>query len=232
MIVIALTGLMRAGKDSVADILVREHGFVKMSFAAPLKRMMFNLNPIVGYDVVENGEALPVYLQDLYDAGWTDDHIKASRFGKEARRIWQRFGTDVMRAEDDSYWIDKAKADMFASGYERVVFTDCRFPNEADMIYELSSTVIGDSYEDADHIQASVWRVVRPGVERQEGAHVSEQWVGRMGEEVTIENDGTLDDLAESVKTALDFVLQQYAPEDWVQDEFLRIFSLAARGQK
>jgi hypothetical protein len=112
------------------------------------------------------------------------------------------------------------------------VFTDCRFPNEADMVFELSGTHVGDTYENADHIQSSVWQINRPGVERQEGGHVSEQWVGRMGEEVTIENDGTLDDLAESVKTALDFVLQQYAPEDWVQDEFLRIFSLAAREDK
>lgn len=216
MIVIALTGLMRAGKDSVADILVRDHGFVKMAFAAPLKRMVKNLNPIVGTEFVVCGDPAcftvcgndfaPVYLQDLYDRGWTDEDIKASEYGDEARRLWQRFGTDVMRAEQDDYWIQKAKADLLASGHDRVVFTDCRFPNEADMVYRLNEVVVGDDYESADYIQSSVWKVTRPGVEPQPGAHASEQWVGRMGEEIQIANDGTLEELKEPVDIAVQYV--------------------------
>jgi hypothetical protein len=229
--VIGLTGLMRAGKDSVADILVRDHGFVKMSFAAPLKRMVKNLDPIVGFepsgcaecdyeDCLAN-ELQPVYLQDLYDAGMTDEEIKASQYGDEARRLWQRFGTDVMRAEQDDYWIQKAKDDLLASGHERVVFTDCRFPNEAEMIYRLRDMVVGKSYQDADNIQASVWQIVRPGVERQEGAHASEQNVGLMGEEITIHNDGTLEELAEPVGTALRVVTGEDLPDyGWVHALF------------
>ena len=228
MIVIGLTGLMRAGKDSVADILVRDHGFVKMSFAAPLKRMVKNLNPIVGFedgrccDECPPEELQPVYLQDLYDRGWTDENIKGSRFGDEARRLWQRFGTDTMRAEQDDYWIQKAKDDLLKSGHERVVFTDCRFLNEAEMIYDLrfeydpriEMTVETD-------IQSSVWQIVRPGVERQEGAHASEQNVGLMGEEITIHNDGTLDELAEPVATALRVVTGEDLPATgWVQELF------------
>lgn len=220
MIVIGLTGLMRAGKDSVADILVRDHGFVKMSFAAPLKRMVRNLDPIVGYDsgclgCVEAGidEPGPVYLSDLYDWGWTDEQIKASEYGDEARRLWQRFGTDVMRAEQDDYWIQAATRELFLSGHDRVVFTDCRFPNEADFVYMLSVNHEG--------INSSVWQIVRPGVERQEGAHASEQNVGLMGEEITIHNDGALEELAEPVATALRVITGEDLPATgWVQELF------------
>ena len=232
MIVIGLTGLMRAGKDSVADILVRDHGFVKMSFAAPLKRMVKNLNPIVGVEFADCGDPDcfvicgndygPVYLQDLYDRGWTDEDIKASKYGDEARRMWQRFGTDVMRAEQDDYWIQAARRDLGKMTVDaRVVFTDCRFPNEAEMIFRLRDEVVGNSYQDANNIQASVWQIVRPGVERQEGAHASEQNVGLMGEEITIHNDGTLDELAEPVATALRVVTGEDLPDyGWVQELF------------
>lgn len=234
MIVVALTGLARAGKDSVADILVRDHGFSKMSFAAPLKRMMRNLNPIVGfessgcaecdYEDCEINNLVPVYLQDLYDRGMTEDDMKASEYGDEVRRLWQRFGTDVMRAEQDDYWIQKAKEDLLESGYDRVVFTDCRFPNEADMIYELGRRVelheaFGGMWSVTNH--TSVWQVVRPGVERQEGAHASEQHVGLMGEEITIHNDGTLKELAEPVGTALRVITgEDLPPTGWVQELF------------
>ena len=212
MIVIGLTGLMRAGKDTVADILVEQHGFTKMAFAAPLKRMVKNLDPIVGFrstaccsDCYEEIE--PVYLSDLYAAGMTDEEIKASEYGNEARRIWQRFGTDVMRAEQDDYWIQAAALEIKRSGADRVVFTDCRFPNESDFIYELSG--YGTT--------SSVWQVVRPGVTLPEGAHVSEQWTGRLGEEVTLHNDGTIEELAESVKIAMDFLDSDKRMGGWVQ---------------
>ena len=221
MIVVALTGLARSGKDSVADILVRDHGFVKMSFAAPLKRMVKNLDPIVGWDegclgCVEAGveEAQPVYLSDLYDWGWNDDEIKASEYGDEVRRLWQRFGTDTMRAEQDDYWIEAAKRDLMTMTTDaRVVFTDCRFPNEADMIYTLSVY-----HED---INSSVWRIARPGVELQPGAHVSETHVGLMGEEITIHNDGTLEQLADPVKDAMGYVTGRGTVGGWVHAGYL-----------
>lgn len=230
MIVVALTGLARSGKDSVADILVRDHGFSKMSFAAPLKRMVRNLNPIVGFEDISCCDDCPpeapavVRLQDLYDWGLTEDEMKASEYGDEVRRLWQRFGTDVMRAEQDDYWIQKAKDDMFESGYDRVVFTDCRFPNEADMVYTLSV--------DYEQINSSVWQVTRPGVVLQEGAHASEQWAGRMAEEITLHNDGSLDDLALTAQDAMRYITGRGTPGGWVHAGYLTDGGVMFEGEK
>lgn len=240
MILIGLTGLARAGKDSVADILVRDHDFRKMSFAAPLKRMVKNLDPIVGFRSAEcceecacSGEIEPVYLSDLYAAGMTDDDIKASEYGDEARRYWQRFGTEVMRAEEDDYWIQaayKQLAELPRSS--RVVFTDCRFPNEADFIHEMG-------LEWPDTI-AATWQVVRPGVQLPPGAHASEQWAGRLGEEITIHNDGSLDELAETVGVAMQYVHHRPrkmlgfdgSDEGWVQTASLENGKLVFEGEQ
>lgn len=214
MIVVALTGLAGAGKDSVADILVRDHGFVKMSFADPLKRMVQTLDPIVGYYdescCIECGPPHfePVYLTDLYDNYLFDDEdIKDSEYGDEVRRLWQRFGTDVMRAEDPNYWVNKAQRAILDSGYDKVVLSDCRFPNEADMIYALGSP--GDEepvgWADFPHHVTSVWQVIRPDLEA--GDHISEQYAGSMAEEISIHNYGTLAELAEPVQIATEYVV-------------------------
>jgi len=47
MKIIALSGLAGAGKDYVADILCREHGFTKVSFGDPLKRICMD---VFGWD--------------------------------------------------------------------------------------------------------------------------------------------------------------------------------------
>lgn len=202
MIVVALTGYKRAGKDSVADILVRDHGFTKMAFADPIKRLVRTLNPIVGVHQEYccrdcQPEAEPVYLSDLYDDyGLSEDDIKDSRYGEEVRRIWQRFGTELFRAEDPNFWIDVAEDAMLTSGVERVVFTDCRFPNEARWVHELSYNT---------GCASSVWQIARPGHEADPEDHSSESHVGLMGEEITVHNDGSLEDLAVPVNTALEF---------------------------
>ena len=202
MIVIGLSGYKGSGKDTVADILVRDYGFTKMSFAEPLKRMLKALDPIVGYDHAAyycdcdgcRTEVYPVTLGTMYDEwGLTTEEIKASEFGEEVRRLWERFGTEVMREEDPDYWVRKSAQAMAASDADRIVFTDVRFENEADFI-------IGLDNHHSGYYESALWRVSRPGQEP--GDHSSDQMAGLLGETVTVVNDGSLDDLSCTVDLA------------------------------
>jgi hypothetical protein len=204
MIVVGVSGYKGAGKDAVADILVRDHGFTKMAFADPLKRMIEKLDPILGYHkeyCCENcdAEVEEVRLSTLLAYGMTQEEIKRDfMYGAELRRLWQGFGTDVMRADDEDYWVNRASIALAQTAAERVVFTDVRFENEADFIYDQRSEFIGG--------QSSVWRIARPS-QHPTDVHISEQMVGLLGEEDTILNDGSLEDLAEAAAMAMDFVL-------------------------
>lgn len=218
MLVVGLSGYKQAGKDSVADILVRDYGFIKMSFADPIKEMVRDLDPMVGWstdsccaECFDDPE--PMYLSDLYSYGWTDQMIKDSEYGDEVRRIWQRFGTEVMRDEDSEYWVSRAKGALEVSTAERVVFTDVRFENEAEFIYELRQTYWdGNEWTESGNT-SSVWRIHRePGPDHVRDIHESEQMIGMLGEEVTILNKGTLKDLEEPVAIAMDMLLQGNHP--------------------
>ncbi len=216
MIVIALTGLARAGKDSVADVLVRDHGFTKLSFAAPVKRLLRQLNPVVGFEhiVCDCGdmsdcppEVEEVRLADVYAYGYDDETVKDSPWGEEIRDLWQRFATETIRTVDPDFWADLAEEELLESGAERIVFSDCRFPNEAQMIYNLNGPFFGGGELIYSPIKSSVWEISRPGLDPDD-EHESERHAGLMEEELQIVNDGTLEDLAAGVAVALRYVTE------------------------
>jgi hypothetical protein len=215
LIVIALTGRKGAGKDSVADILVRDHGFTKMSFAAPIKRIVRALDPIVGYDMYQDCSCGDkectvvdeITLDDLYALGYDDETIKESPWAEEVRRLWQRFGTEAIRGEVPEFWVDLAMQDLFKAGSDRVVFTDCRFPNEAEAVYALNGPFFADGDLSFSPVKASVWEVARPGLE-DDDSHESESHAGLMEEEIQIINSSTLAELADPVGIALKYITE------------------------
>lgn len=142
--IIGLTGFAGSGKDTVADILVAEHGYVKMAFADPLREMLLILNPHVG---------TPKTLAQLVEAhGWR--WVK-NRF-PEVRRLMQVFGTDIVRNKiDQNFWVNTLAKRI--EGVERVVIADVRFPDEANLIRSR---------------EGGIWRVERSGLIRLN--HVSE----------------------------------------------------------
>lgn len=119
--VIGLSGRKRAGKSTVADFL---HGYTRISFASPLKRMAFAMG--VTQEEAENKEGV------------------IERFGCSPRHIWQTLGTDWGRDMiHRDIWVRIAKFEaekLLALGYN-VVFDDVRFDNEAEMILSLGGVV-------------------------------------------------------------------------------------------
>ena len=225
MIVVGLTGYTGAGKDAVADILVRDYGFTKMSFAGPIKDKVEMLDPILGYETVGCCdeecccETEEVRLSTLLSLGLSQEEIKRDpEFGPELRRVWQTVGTDLYRADDEDYWVKLAEKALQQSTAERVVFTDVRFENEAEFIYSIREDGLYDGRAGLMlGAETSVWRIARPD-QRPTDIHVSEQMVGLLGEEVTILNTGSLQDLEEPVALAMDMLLNNVYPGQMALD--------------
>jgi hypothetical protein len=164
--IIGLSGYAQSGKDTVADWLCLNYGFKRISFALPMRDAIYTLNPIVFN--------LNSRVADLVDEfGW--DVAKAN---PEVRRLLQVFGTEVGRnLFGETFWIDQAF--KRAEEYERVVFSDVRFPNEATAIQAKG----GD-----------VWRINRHNHTPVNG-HKSEHAMDNFMFKQVIYNDGSVNDL-------------------------------------
>lgn len=184
MILIGLTGAAGVGKDTVADYLVTRHGFEKKSFAAPLKHIMLQQDPIIGMDLYFPGQ--PVHLSEAIKR-YGEDGVK--QVYPLYRRYLQRLGTEGIREIDPEFWI-KAAFKHLDTQEGRYVFTDVRFPNEADSI--------GGS-------RGSLWQIEGPRRRMGTAAHSSEDWAGRLGEDYLIMNNGSMDKLYAEVDYALSF---------------------------
>lgn len=126
MKLIALTGLPRSGKDTVAQHLNWAHGYHKRAFATPLKQAAAIL---LGREVWEmEGEF-----------GF-DREALLPEWGFTTRRFLQYLGTEGLRNFQQDFWIRRMLQSL--TGLSRVVITDCRFQNEVDLVHELGGTVV------------------------------------------------------------------------------------------
>jgi hypothetical protein len=166
MNLIAFTGLPRSGKDSAADWLCM-HAYQRMRFADPLKAAAAIL---LGRTVAEcNG-----------DNGF-DREAVMPEWGFSVRHFLQVFGTEAMRNNFGfDFWIKHMRRRIDAAGPDaRIVITDCRFDNEAQLVSELGGIVV---------------EIRRPGLVP--SAHVSDAGVKP---DIVLDNDGTLPEFAEKV---------------------------------
>lgn len=169
-VVIGLCGYSRSGKDAVADLLVKEHGFVKARFADALKRglaEMFGLTP-AQMDGDEKEAVVP----------W---------LGASPRHLMQTLGTEWGRTlVHPDVWVlatQRHLERLIQSGIRRIVISDVRFENEAAMATSLGSLV----------------RIERPGV-GPANSHVSEDASAISAYvDAVVRNDGTLEDLNDRV---------------------------------
>lgn len=186
MIDIGLTGLAQSGKDSVAQVLVEEFGYTRVAFADGVREMALAIDPIIEYT---DGTGFGVVYHRLSNLiewfGWEE-----AKRQDDVRRLLQRVGTDAVRnilGFDTWVTLGMKKA---AEVDGPVVFTDVRFPNEADAI------------RCGEHLPSVIVRVVRPGVVPV-AAHVSEEAMTTYRSGRTILNDGTLDDLRLTVRNLM-----------------------------
>lgn len=129
MIILGLSGKRGTGKDTLADILVKKYGFIKLPFAEALKegvRRDFNLT------------------RDHTDGALKEVELE-EYMGYTPRSIMIDYG-QFFRGFDSDFWVKKVfdkikfvqqQCDMVAwENPLRVVISDVRFTNEADYIKE------------------------------------------------------------------------------------------------
>lgn len=192
--VVGLTGYAGVGKSTAANYLVERHGFTRLSFAGPLKKMLRTLNPIIDITDNEGGQEYgQVRVGELFKLGWTENQIKEDPdMGAEYRRLLQVLGTDCIRAVDPEFWVRAAVDQIGATG--KYVFDDVRFPNEAEAI------------KGANHL--GLWNLEAPGVHAANG-HSSEQHAGRMGESLWLFNrPKDFEYLYDQIDRAVEMVLE------------------------
>ena len=176
---IGITGLAGSGKSEVARVLMEEFGFVRVKFADPLKNMCRALIRDAGVDE----ETTERYVEgDLKGALVPGLDITARWLMQTVGTEW---GRDTIR---QSFWTDLWQARVDATRAERVLVDDVRFPNEVATVIERRGVM---------------WRVERPGVAP--GRHPSETFIASLRVDTTIDNHGTLKDLALATAAAFAF---------------------------
>ncbi len=192
VILIALSGAARSGKDSVADRLVARHNFTKISFAAPLKQALLATDPWIGYHPNH-----PTQLVRLSTALANESEDAIKQLFPEYRRLLEKLGTDGIRAIDDEFWVNAA-LDQIEDVSGRYVFPDARFQNEVTAIREAARCF-------EPRTAAEAWHIVRPSLVGPVGElHASAVLHGNLGEDREVFNDTSLDDLYRGVDAIIE----------------------------
>jgi len=203
---IGICGLIGSGKDTVGEVLVNEYGFTKLSFAGTLKdvtAVLFDWNR----DMLEGTTPETRAQREVLDPFWSD----------KLKRDWsprialQQMGTEIMRNHlHNDIWILTLENKI--RKLDKVVITDCRFPNEINFVkkhgevwvvergevpnwcfnareYNMGNAKAKALMEEAREDPASL------------GIHASEwSWVGVDATE-ELDNNGTIQDLVTKVRS-------------------------------
>ena len=135
--IIGICGLIGSGKGTVADILVQEYRFKKISFADKLKDAvaeMFDWPRHLLEGDTKEGRA----WRETPDTFWSRELEK----DVTPRHVLQVFGTECMRhGFYDGIWVSLVKKTLLHDPVTNWVIPDTRFPNEVNMIKSVGGTV-------------------------------------------------------------------------------------------
>ena len=162
------------GKDTAADYLVNKKGYVKRSFAEPLKKASKEL---FGF----SDEQLYTDKKEEIDELW----------GVSPRKVFQVLGTDVVRDLfpsmllphiGNNFWVKSAEIwykNNFETHKGNVVWSDVRFQNEVNFILKNGGIVV---------------KIERDFKENNQDKHSSEMSIDNIDNYTTvIKNDGSLE---------------------------------------
>jgi hypothetical protein len=140
--IVGIIGLINSGKSTIANILVEDYGFIKVSFADTLKDAV---SAIFGWprELLQGDTEESRKWREQVDEYWSN----VMQHPVTPRWVLQHIGTDVMRDHfHKSIWVHSLMKKLHNSSSNYVI-SDVRFRNEVDVI--LSQ-------------QGQIWEVQRP----------------------------------------------------------------------
>lgn len=183
-IIVGILGKKRHGKDTIADYMVKHHGYTRIAFADALK-------DIVRYSFGFSEEQLNGNLKETVDDFWK---IKP-------RQVLQFVGTELFRDKmgellpdvESNFWVFIVKKrihDILALNPEaKFVISDCRFENEVNFVKEAGGNII---------------RVRRPAIQFDDDSnHSSELYIDTLPFDFDIVNDGSLEQLYKNIQSII-----------------------------
>lgn len=206
--ILGVVGFMESGKGSIGEILIRNHNFETDSFAKSLKDAAA---AIFGWDraMLEGDTDESRFWREQRDRFWSE---KLGIKDFTPRLALQWLGTEAGRKVfGEPLWVSTVERRWLNAGKPNTVITDCRFPNEINMIRDLGGKVIrvkrgpepawyqsilfyNKGYADEEDIRQIERLRVTGNI-----PHESETaWIGTDVDEV-INNDGTLEELEEKI---------------------------------
>ena len=130
--IIGLCGFAGSGKGALADILVENHNFRKISFATKLKdvaSVMFGWDRDLLEGITDESRA----WREEVDEYWSNELEQEVT----ARIMLQLFGTDCVRKNlHNNIWVSIVKKTLIDNPDVNWVIPDIRFPNEVDVIQQ------------------------------------------------------------------------------------------------
>lgn len=213
---VAICGFQGSGKDTMASILVSKYGYVQFSFASILKDIIALLFQWDRRMLDGTSNESRIWREEVDE--WWATHLQIPHL--TPRWVLQHIGTDVFRNQfHKDIWILHMKRkiiefqnEMYVGNMNRIVISDCRFPNEFELLNELGFQII--------HIQRGVlprWFLklqdgdieehdlaIDSDVDHNLKIHPSEYsfafYISNQLDNVThIYNDSTIDDLKETI---------------------------------
>jgi hypothetical protein len=205
--IIGITGLIGSGKDTIAEYLITQHGFKKLSFAASLKDAVA---AVFGWDrsLLEGTTKESREWREEVDQWWAK---KLNMPHLTPRWVLQYWGTEVCRQGfHNDIWVASLE-NRLLQAKDNVVITDCRFINELDAIKNAGGITIRVSrgpdpewYSDAIAYNSGPhnmgWALSKDRLKKL-GIHASEYSSVGLVYDYEVSNNDTLDLLHNKIET-------------------------------
>jgi len=200
--IIGICGFIGSGKDTIADYLVNFHEFRRNSYAGTLKdavAAVFNWDR----ELLEGRTKQAREWREQVDPWWAE---RLNMPNLTPRWVLQYWGTEVCRrAFHDDIWIASIE-NKLRSSQDNIVISDCRFPNEIASIKRAGGKIVWVKRGELPSWYQAAKNANWGDITAQEmladiGVHISETaWVGTEFDAV-IDNNGSIEDLYNQVKS-------------------------------